>query len=472
MSTDRGDALFVEEDYEGAIAVYSATIIAGSDTLRANLSREPDGSTLRALVHRSAAHAKLARFEDAAADAARALGIHGGYAPAHLRKGIAEYQLGHFANAEAALHKAVSYANDEPDIRRQARKWLGKVRTTGTATLGAPRVPPPPLSTILYGHMYRRCRRPGENIEAYLYASLQEVGELAELVEGELAMDRQLLRQEKAEADETKEAAVKEAARRTTELAELVELTKALAELATELEGRVELRELAATVALKATVAAAVATAEAGAERVQNTAAAAVVVATATDNTTPALQTATVVTLTDTFAAMQKLRDAERAQEAAYDAKKTALDAQVEAKTQVLAALEAKTQEVKEQLQDAERQGCGVPRHVGVNTDAVGTADTAVPAAEMTRGTKRHQTKTGRGARRRMRRIEWQARMQGEAAAAAAATAGRRVRRAAQPAATYLASAAYFAEVGAAAAAAGEQATSAALQAELEEARM
>ena len=53
MSTDRGDALFVEEDYEGAIAVYSATIIAGSDTLRANLSREPDGGTLRALVHRS-----------------------------------------------------------------------------------------------------------------------------------------------------------------------------------------------------------------------------------------------------------------------------------------------------------------------------------------------------------------------------------------------------------------------------------
>ena len=247
---------------------------------------------------------------------------------------------------------------------------------------------------------------------------------------------------------------------------------------------------------------------------------------------------------------MQKLRGAERAQEAAYDAKKTVLDAQVEAKTKVLAALEAKTKELEEQLQcstrnayaectermrnqrpstgtdtagegarlllptqatinayaecaermrnrrpstDTDTAGEGARLlmvDVGVNTETVGTADAAVPAVEMPRGPqrnladifpggthrhapgkKRHRTKTGRSTSWRARRAEQQACAQGGAAAAAAPTAGKRARRAAQPAATYFASATYFAEVEAAAAAAGEQAKSAALQAELEEER-
>lgn len=125
-----GDALFVEEDYEGAVAAYSATIDAGGDILRV-------------LVHRSIAHAKLARFEAAVADADSALGLDSGCAPAHFRKGVAAFQLGDFAAAEAALTIAAQL-----DPSRPVKMWLRKAKAEVAALPGAPPVPAPQVNTV------------------------------------------------------------------------------------------------------------------------------------------------------------------------------------------------------------------------------------------------------------------------------------------------------------------------------------
>jgi hypothetical protein len=103
-----GDALFVEGDYEGAMAQYS-------ESLRA------DSGGIRVLVHRAIASAALGRHDDALADAERALALDDGCAPAHLRKGIAHFELGDYAAAAAACASAAAL-----DPSRAVKMWLRK----------------------------------------------------------------------------------------------------------------------------------------------------------------------------------------------------------------------------------------------------------------------------------------------------------------------------------------------------------
>jgi len=95
---------------------------------------------MRTLVRRSAAYAKLERFEEAVEDADEALRLDCEYAPAHLRKGVAALKLGNLADAEVALSRAV-WHNPSPS----AKKWLRKLRTK-VATI-MEETPAPPLHT-------------------------------------------------------------------------------------------------------------------------------------------------------------------------------------------------------------------------------------------------------------------------------------------------------------------------------------
>ena len=166
------------------------------------------GAILRALVHRSATHAKLARFEAAVEDADSALGLDSGYAPAYFRKGVAAFQLGNLADAEVALTRA---ARLDPSL--PVKKWLRKLRAEVAALLGETPVPPPPPPSV-------PPPPPGSDaaITEYLSRSLQDVGTASEYLSrsmqdvGTLALAQlRMLGQEKDEAVEAKAKAVEAA---------------------------------------------------------------------------------------------------------------------------------------------------------------------------------------------------------------------------------------------------------------------
>ena len=149
---------------------------------------------MRALVHRSATHAKLARFEAAVEDADSALGLDSGYAPAYFRKGVAAFQLGNLADAEVALTRAARLDPSPP-----VKKWLRKLRAEVAALLGETPVPPPPPPPPSVPPP-----PPGSDaaISEYLSRSLQDVGTLALAQLRMLGQEKDAVVEAKAEAAE------------------------------------------------------------------------------------------------------------------------------------------------------------------------------------------------------------------------------------------------------------------------------
>eukprot|EP01048_Picozoa_sp_COSAG05_P021149 COSAG05_NODE_3804_length_1830_cov_1.870595_2_plen_176_part_00 len=157
-----GDALFMDENYEGPVAAYSDEIqyrrALVQDDQALFLHSPADYNELkRTLVRRSAAYVKLERPEEATEDADEALRLDSEYAPAHLRKGIAAFKLGNLAKAEqsspaepqphsqemAAKAKNKSGRNNGGDPRTAAARGTATTARTGHSHDGVPHAKAP-----------------------------------------------------------------------------------------------------------------------------------------------------------------------------------------------------------------------------------------------------------------------------------------------------------------------------------------
>ncbi|GIL98106.1 hypothetical protein Vretimale_3572 [Volvox reticuliferus] len=141
MATDliaKGDRLFVEEDYAGAVEAYS-------EALRV------DPTNARIYEARANAYIKLEQFTDANVDATRALELSPSLAKAYLRKGVALFHMEEYEAAKEAFEAGCQLAPDST-----FKTWIRKCdaeledeassKAGHTATL-APSDPRPALAS-------------------------------------------------------------------------------------------------------------------------------------------------------------------------------------------------------------------------------------------------------------------------------------------------------------------------------------
>eukprot|EP00245_Coleochaete_scutata_P007860 TRINITY_DN23649_c0_g1_i1.p1 TRINITY_DN23649_c0_g1~~TRINITY_DN23649_c0_g1_i1.p1 ORF type:complete len:372 (+),score=95.77 TRINITY_DN23649_c0_g1_i1:151-1266(+) len=114
-----GHAKFVDEDYEGAVDLYSEAI-----------GEQPNNAGL--YVSRAAAHIHLEAFTEAVADANKAIELDPSLPKAYLRKGIACFSLEEFETAQAAFETG---ARLEPS-NSSFRSWINKCQAKILAESG------------------------------------------------------------------------------------------------------------------------------------------------------------------------------------------------------------------------------------------------------------------------------------------------------------------------------------------------
>ncbi|CAI5517783.1 unnamed protein product [Closterium sp. Naga37s-1] len=105
----KGDAQFVDEDYDAAVDLYTQAISA-------------NGATETLLCKRAAAHIKLENFTDAVADANAAIKLNPSYALAYLRKGVACHNLEEYETALAAFKAGAKLEPSNAKFRNGIRK--------------------------------------------------------------------------------------------------------------------------------------------------------------------------------------------------------------------------------------------------------------------------------------------------------------------------------------------------------------
>ncbi|CAI6010473.1 unnamed protein product [Closterium sp. NIES-65] len=105
----KGDAQFVDEDYDAAVDLYTQAISA-------------NGATETLLCKRAAAHIKLENFTDAVADANAAIKLNPSYALAYLRKGVACHHLEEYETALAAFKAGAKLEPSNAKFRNGIRK--------------------------------------------------------------------------------------------------------------------------------------------------------------------------------------------------------------------------------------------------------------------------------------------------------------------------------------------------------------
>eukprot|EP01027_Heterolobosea_sp_BB2_P006394 GEZU01009674.1.p1 GENE.GEZU01009674.1~~GEZU01009674.1.p1 ORF type:complete len:382 (-),score=124.08 GEZU01009674.1:58-1182(-) len=103
------NALFVDEDYEGALQKYTDAI-------------ELDNKVADYYVKRAATYIKLGNFTDAIEDTNAALKLEPNNATAYLRQGIAYFELEEYESAKSALEKGQRINPSDS----QFQKWLRK----------------------------------------------------------------------------------------------------------------------------------------------------------------------------------------------------------------------------------------------------------------------------------------------------------------------------------------------------------
>ncbi|KXZ47405.1 hypothetical protein GPECTOR_35g843 [Gonium pectorale] len=104
----RGDRLFVEEDYAGAVEAYSEALQA-------------DPQNARIYEARANAYLKLEQYPDANADATKALELSPGLAKAYLRKGVALFNMEEYEGAKEAFEAGCQLAPDNT-----FKQWIRK----------------------------------------------------------------------------------------------------------------------------------------------------------------------------------------------------------------------------------------------------------------------------------------------------------------------------------------------------------
>mmetsp|Transcript_26948 Transcript_26948/g.78578 ORF Transcript_26948/g.78578 Transcript_26948/m.78578 type:complete len:371 (+) Transcript_26948:59-1171(+) len=148
---DRANALFVDEDFDGALAQYNAAVAA-----------EPDSG--EALAKRAACNLKLGRHRAAASDAAAAVALQPS-ARAHRWAGLAHFALQEWTAARSAFAAALLLSGGggeagggAAELRRWVRKadaelaeaaaGVGSGATTSGASDPAPNPAAPPASAV------------------------------------------------------------------------------------------------------------------------------------------------------------------------------------------------------------------------------------------------------------------------------------------------------------------------------------
>jgi suppressor of G2 allele of SKP1 len=106
---NQANALFVDEDFDGALELYNQAITAA-----------PGCADL--FVSRAALHIKMENFTSAIGDANKAIAIDDGNSKAYLRKGVACFHMEEYATAKNAFEKGKEI---DPDTA-QFKTWIRK----------------------------------------------------------------------------------------------------------------------------------------------------------------------------------------------------------------------------------------------------------------------------------------------------------------------------------------------------------
>ena len=106
---NEANALFVDEDYDGALGLYTEAI-----------AEAPQCAEL--YVSRAAVYLKMDDFTKAIGDANKAIGIDPNNAKAYLRKGIACFHMDEYATAKTAFEKG----RDLDPSTSQFKTWIRK----------------------------------------------------------------------------------------------------------------------------------------------------------------------------------------------------------------------------------------------------------------------------------------------------------------------------------------------------------
>ncbi|CAI5511708.1 unnamed protein product [Closterium sp. Naga37s-1] len=131
----KGDAQFVDEDYDAAVDLYTQAISA-------------NGATETLLCKRAAAHIKLENFTDAVADANAAIKLNPSYALAYLRKGVACHHLEEYETALAAFKAGAKLEPDNSKFKNGIRKAEAELQSQEEdMTVDAPAASAAPSAT-------------------------------------------------------------------------------------------------------------------------------------------------------------------------------------------------------------------------------------------------------------------------------------------------------------------------------------
>ncbi|KAE9320103.1 hypothetical protein PR003_g17806 [Phytophthora rubi] len=130
-----GNALFVDEAYEEAVLCYTRA-----------LETQPQDAD--ALSKRAAAFLKLHKLREAAADASRATELDATLHMAHLRHGVAQFELEKYAEAKRAFQRGKEAApKDNAALVKRFQTWIRKcdaeLDSDGEAELVIPDDPAP-----------------------------------------------------------------------------------------------------------------------------------------------------------------------------------------------------------------------------------------------------------------------------------------------------------------------------------------
>ncbi|KAH8965277.1 hypothetical protein BDL97_04G109500 [Sphagnum fallax] len=105
----KGNAAFVDEDFEEAVNLYTKALAL-------------DSTNASVYISRAAAHVKLENFTDAVADANKAIELNPSLPKAYLRKGIACFSLEEYQTAKSAFVAGAALEPKNPSFKT----WISK----------------------------------------------------------------------------------------------------------------------------------------------------------------------------------------------------------------------------------------------------------------------------------------------------------------------------------------------------------
>jgi suppressor of G2 allele of SKP1 len=133
-----GNALFVDEDYDGALALYDSAIEKASDS-----------SELHVL--RAAVHLKLENFTKAISDCNKAIVLDPTNSKAYLRKGVACFHMEEYTTAKTAFEKGRELDPDTSQFKTWIRKCNAEIEeemVVGEASSSFPQLSVEPMPSV------------------------------------------------------------------------------------------------------------------------------------------------------------------------------------------------------------------------------------------------------------------------------------------------------------------------------------